>query len=93
VEEVASRKTRKATSQSSAAVHSTSADSAPSVASSDSTPNGPPRLPSLDIFDNQTENAHTTATETSPTFERPRRQDTEASLGMNVGSDGQAERS
>jgi hypothetical protein len=82
--EIESRKTRKATSQSSAAVNSTSADSIPSVASGDSTPNGPPRLPSLDISGSQRDGTHTTATEASPTFERLRRQDTEASLGLNA---------
>jgi len=73
--EIKSRKTRKTSSQSPSTVHS---------ASGGSTSHCPPRLPSLDISDNLPGNAHTTATETSPTFERPRRQDTEASLGLNA---------
>ncbi|KAH6852899.1 hypothetical protein BKA58DRAFT_62471 [Alternaria rosae] len=73
--EMKSRKTKKTSLQASPMAHSTSGDS---------TSHNPPRLPSLDMSDNQRENAHITATETSPTFERPRRQDTEASLGLNA---------
>lgn len=62
----------------------TSDGSTPPITSGNSISDGPPRLPSLNMSDDQRNHAHTTATETSPTFGRPRRQDTEASLGINA---------
>jgi len=73
--EIKSRKTKRTSLQASLMAHSTSGDS---------TSHNPPRLPSLDMSNNQRNNSHTTATETSPTFELLRRQDTEASLGLNA---------
>jgi len=82
--EIKSRKTKKTSTQPLLPSPGTSDESTPDITSGSSISDGPPRLPSLDISDDQRDHSHTTATETSPTFGRPRRQDTEASLGLNA---------
>jgi len=82
--EIRSRKTKKTSTQPLLPVPGSSDGSTPAITSGSSVSDGPPRLPSLDISDDQRDHAHTTATETSPMFGRPRRQDTEASLGLTA---------
>lgn len=82
--EIKSRKTKKTSTQPLLPAPGTSDESTPAIMSGSSVLDVPPRLPSLDISDDQRDHAHTTATDTSPTFGRPRRQDTEASLGLNA---------
>jgi len=64
----------------------TSLRSSPVVlgSSGNSTPQSPLRRPSVNVPGGQQDEAHTTAANTSPTFGPPQRQDTEASIGLNV---------